>query len=68
MRAGFFQPCVRPVTERFPAANPAATEHDVTVVNDRSLSGCYGTLRFVQAHMRAIILEWRNVARVPGWL
>ena len=52
--------------QRFAPANPAATEHDVTVVNDCSLSGRYGTLRFMQANSRAIILGQRNRCRGAG--
>jgi hypothetical protein len=39
------------------SVNPAAAKHNVTVVNDCSLSRRYGTLRIVQSHMGAIILE-----------
>jgi ribosomal protein L39E len=42
---------------RLPPANPAAAEHNATVVNDRSLSGRYGTLRVVQSHVGAIVLQ-----------
>src|SRR5437764_14245627 len=41
-------------------ANPAATEHDVTVVNDCRLSRRYGALRFMQSHPGTIILGQRN--------
>jgi hypothetical protein len=41
----------------FSAANPAAAEHNVIVVNDCSLSGRYGALRLVQSHMGAILLQ-----------
>src|SRR5262245_42737236 len=47
-------------------ANPAAAEDDVTVVNDGSLSRRYGTLRIMQSHMGAIILQWRNCRTRPG--
>ena len=50
------------------SANPAAAEDNVTVVNDRSLSGRYGTLRIVQSHMGAIILEWRDRPNRPGMI
>ena len=52
--------------QRFAPANPAATEHDVTVVHDRSLSRRYGTLRFMQSHPGAIILGQRNRCRGAG--
>src|SRR6516225_1009436 len=40
--------------------NPTAAEHNVTVVNNRSLSGRYGALRVVHSHVGAIVLEWRD--------
>src|SRR5215471_16438250 len=42
------------------SANPAAAKDNVTVVNDCSLPRRYGTLRIVQSHMGAIILERRD--------
>src|SRR5215475_1019723 len=50
------------------SANPAAAKHNVTVVNDCSLSGRYGTLRIVQSHMGAIILERRDRRNRPGMI
>ena len=49
-------------------ANPAATEHNVTVVNDCSLSGRYGSLRIVQSHMCAIVFQWRNCRKRSGMI
>src|SRR6476659_2523103 len=40
-----------------PPANPAAAEHNITVVNDCSLPRRYRALRLVQSHMSAIVLE-----------
>src|SRR6516164_1954182 len=50
------------------SANPAAAEDNVTVVNDCSLSGRYGTLRIVQSHMGAIIPEWRDSRKCSGMI
>src|SRR5262249_1166821 len=50
------------------SANPAAAEDNVPVVNDGSLSGRHGTLRIVQSHMGAIILEWRDRRNRPGMI
>jgi hypothetical protein len=50
------------------SANPAAAEDNVTAVNDCSLPGRYGTLRIVQSHMGAIILEWRDRRKRSGMI
>src|SRR5215510_6601077 len=50
------------------SANPATAEDNVTVVNDCSLPGRYGTLRIVQSHMGAIILEWRDRRNRSGMI
>src|SRR5215510_10224881 len=50
------------------SANPAAAKHNVSVVNDCSLSGRYGTLRIVQSHMGAIILEGRDRRKRSGMI
>ena len=58
---------VRFASLRMPgSANPAAAEHNVTVVNDCSLSGRYGTLRIVQSDMCSIVLERRHCRTRPG--
>ncbi len=49
-------------------ANPAATQHNVTIVNDRSLSGRYCALRVVQSNMGTIIFQWRNSRRRSGMI
>ena len=54
------------MTRRNVAANPAAAENDVIVIDDRSLSGCYGTLRIMQSDMGTIIVEWRDRRTRPG--
>jgi hypothetical protein len=50
------------------SANPAAAKDNVTVVNDCSLPGRYGTLRIVQSHMGAIILERRDRRNRSGMI
>ena len=56
------------MTRRNAPANPAATKHDLTVVNDRSLSGRYGTLRVVQSHVGAIVLQWHHSRNRSGMI
>ena len=48
------------------SANPAAAKHNVTAVNDCSLSGRYGTLRVMQSDMCSIVLERRHCRTRPA--
>src|SRR5437773_7410877 len=45
---------------RFSPANPAASNNNVIIVDNRSLSRCDRALRFMQSHTRALILQRRN--------
>jgi hypothetical protein len=56
------------MTRRNAPANPAATEHDLTVVNDRSLSGRYGALRVVQSHVGPIVVQWHHSRNRSGMI
>ena len=48
--------------------NPTAAEHNVTIVNYRSLSGRYRALRLVQSHLGAIIFQWRHCRSRSGMI
>src|SRR5262249_17232475 len=52
----------------FTAANPAAAENNVTVINYRSLSGSYSALRLAQSHAGAIVLECGDRRTGPGMI
>src|SRR5262249_39724673 len=49
-------------------ANPTAAEHNVTVINNRSLPGRYRALRVVQLDMCAMIFQWRNCRNRSGMI
>src|SRR5262245_16997065 len=53
------------MTERM-AANPAATDYDVTVVNHSRLSRRYCSLRVMQSHIGAVVLKRRDRRTCPG--
>src|SRR5882757_10799252 len=56
------------MTRRNAPANPAATKHDLTIVNDRSLSGRYGALRVVQSHVGPIVVQWHHSRNRSGMI
>src|SRR5882757_2730683 len=56
------------MTRRNAPANPAATKHDLSIVNDRSLSGRYGALRVVQSHVGPIVVQWHHSRNRSGMI
>jgi hypothetical protein len=44
--------------ERFASGNPAAAEHYVVFVKNRSLSGRYRALSIMQPHMRSVVVQY----------